>query len=172
MIRKPQYIYAWLFCGFAALGACILGYDGVYFNGVSPLVCSISPKTRGHYPYNDQDIFIKHFGTETSDGQYNISPSQLSVMTSMVNVGELVGSLSAAPLNDLFGLKIVFLIAAAVLVVGVVLQLVSSSSKSLITVGRTVMGLGVGAFSSTSPLYIAVSTTAYSRCMFVADMEA
>jgi SP family sugar:H+ symporter-like MFS transporter len=79
-------------------------------------------------------------------------------MTSMINVGELVGSLSAAPLNDLFGRKIVFLIAATMLVIGVVLQLVTSSSRSLITVGRTIMGLGVGAFSSTSPLYIAVST--------------
>lgn len=30
MINRPQHIYAWLFCGFAALGAFILGYDGVY----------------------------------------------------------------------------------------------------------------------------------------------
>lgn len=108
--------------------------------------------------YNYQDIFVKHFGTETADGQYKISPSQLSVMTSMINVGELVGSLLAAPLNDLLGRKIVFLIAAVMLAIGVVLQLVSSSSKSIITIGRTIMGLGVGAFSSTSPLYIAVST--------------
>lgn len=43
MIRKPQHIYAWLFCGFAALGACVLGYDGVYFNGVSSLVSFKSP---------------------------------------------------------------------------------------------------------------------------------
>lgn len=32
-----QYPYIWLFCGFAALGACLYGYDGVYFNGVSTL---------------------------------------------------------------------------------------------------------------------------------------
>jgi len=162
MISKPHHIYAWLFCGFAALGACILGYDGVYFNGVSSLVSPLPPEAHRHIPHNDQDIFVKHFGTETTDGQYKISPSQLSVMTSMINVGELVGSLSAAPLNDLVGRKIVFLVAAAVIVIGVVLQLVTSSSKSLITVGRAIMGLGVGAFSSTSPLYIAVSTI-YSK---------
>lgn len=34
---KLQYPYIWLFCGFAALGACLYGYDGVYFNGVSTL---------------------------------------------------------------------------------------------------------------------------------------
>lgn len=33
-VRFP---YVWLFCGFAALGGCIYGYDGVYFNGVSTL---------------------------------------------------------------------------------------------------------------------------------------
>jgi hypothetical protein len=32
-----QYPYIWLCCGFAALGACLYGYDGVYFNGVSTL---------------------------------------------------------------------------------------------------------------------------------------
>lgn len=42
MVGKPQHIYAWLFCGFAALGACIYGYDGVYFNGVSSLVGGLS----------------------------------------------------------------------------------------------------------------------------------
>ncbi|KAG9662493.1 hypothetical protein KCU64_g1915, partial [Aureobasidium melanogenum] len=138
MVGRPQHIYAWLFCGFAALGACIYGYDGVYFNGVSSL-----------------DIFVKHFGTRMADGQYKLSPSELSVMTSMINVGELVGSLSAAPLNDYFGRKIVFLIASTMLAIGVILQLVTSSSRGLITGGRTIMGLGVGAFSSTSPLYIA-----------------
>lgn len=34
---RIQYPYIWLFCGFAALGACLYGYDGVYFNGVSTL---------------------------------------------------------------------------------------------------------------------------------------
>lgn len=49
MIKRPQHIYAWLFCGFAALGACIYGYDGVYFNGVSSLV-SILPSRADENP--------------------------------------------------------------------------------------------------------------------------
>lgn len=36
-MSRIQYPYVWLFCGFAALGACLYGYDGVYFNGVSTL---------------------------------------------------------------------------------------------------------------------------------------
>ncbi|KPM36606.1 hypothetical protein AK830_g9949 [Neonectria ditissima] len=132
-----RYPYIWLFSGFAALGACLYGYDGVYFNGVSTL-----------------DVFLRHFGHRNDDGEYEISPATLSVMTSMINLGELVGSLCAAPLNDALGRKGVFLIGTVAIVVGVVMQLVTTSSKALITAGRAVLGFGVGNFSATSPLYI------------------
>lgn len=78
-------------------------------------------------------------------------------MTAMINVGELVGSLTAAPLNEKIGRKGVFLVGSAAIIIGVVLQLVSSSSRALITAGRAVLGYGVGNFSATSPLYMGVS---------------
>ncbi|KIW37931.1 uncharacterized protein PV06_09908 [Exophiala oligosperma] len=133
-----KYPWAWTFCAFAALGACLYGYDGVYFNGVSTL-----------------DVFIEHFGTTNADGEKVITPSQLSIMTSMINVGELVGSLTAAPLNDYFGRKGVLFIGSIVTIVGVVLQLSTESNQKYMTAGRAILGYGVGAFSSTSPLYIA-----------------
>ncbi|CAK7206132.1 hypothetical protein SEUCBS139899_008916 [Sporothrix eucalyptigena] len=135
MIKYP---YVWLCCGFAALGACLYGYDGVYFNGVSSL-----------------DIFVRHFGDKTADGSFEIKPATLSVMTSMINVGELVGSLLAAPLNDAVGRKGVFLTATIAIIIGIILQLVTNSSRALLTAGRAIMGFGVGNFSSTSPLYMA-----------------
>lgn len=49
-MAKIQYPYVWLFCGFAALGACLYGYDGVYFNGVSTL----------GEQFSCQDIIMKH----------------------------------------------------------------------------------------------------------------
>lgn len=78
-------------------------------------------------------------------------------MTSMINVGELVGSLLAAPLNDLFGRKGSLLTGSVAVVVGVVMQLSTTSSRALITAGRAVSGFGVGTFSVTSPLYMGVS---------------
>ncbi|RJE19642.1 Sugar and other transporter [Aspergillus sclerotialis] len=131
------YPYILLFCGFAALGACLYGYDGVYFNGVSTL-----------------DVFVRHFGQRKEDGTYEIPPSSLSVMTSMINVGELVGSLTAAPLNDVLGRKGVFMIGTVAIIVGAILQLVTTSSNALITAGRAVLGYGVGNFAATSPLYM------------------
>ncbi|CAH0000145.1 unnamed protein product [Clonostachys byssicola] len=136
-MAKIKYPYVWLFCGFAALGACLYGYDGVYFNGVSTL-----------------DVFVSHFGQLNSHGEYEISPSNLAVMTSMINVGELLGSLTAAPLNDFLGRKGVFLVGTVAIVIGVIMQLVTTSSQSLITAGRAILGYGVGAFSATSPLYM------------------
>ncbi|KAI1859326.1 hypothetical protein JX265_010329 [Neoarthrinium moseri] len=141
-MARIKYPYIWLFCGFAALGACLYGYDGVYFNGVSSL-----------------DIFIQHFGEPNGKGGHEVTPSRLSIMTSMINVGELVGSLTAAPLNDWFGRKGVFMTGTAAIILGVVLQLVTSSSYVLVTVGRAVLGFGVGNFSATSPLYMGVWRT-------------
>ncbi|OGM44197.1 putative sugar transporter protein [Aspergillus bombycis] len=111
--------YAWLFCAFAALGACLYGYDGVYFTGVSAMDASSSTSARG-----------------------------------IINIGELVGSLTAAPLNDLAGRKGVFFIASIMVVVGVVLQLATDHKHSMIIAGRILLGYGVGNFSATSPLYI------------------
>ena len=99
---------------------------------------------------------MRHFGQRKEDGTYEIPPSSLSVMTSMINVGELVGSLSAAPLNDMLGRKGVFMIGTVAIIIGAILQLVTTSSNALITAGRAVLGYGVGNFAATSPLYIAV----------------
>ncbi|KAE8373678.1 hypothetical protein BDV26DRAFT_296734 [Aspergillus bertholletiae] len=110
--------YAWLFCAFAALGACLYGYDGVYFTGVSAM-----------------DAFVEHFGERQSDGSYIIPASSLSLMTSVINIGELVSSLTAAPLNDFTGRR------------GV--------SSTFYDYRRSnPAGFWVENFSATSPLYI------------------
>ena len=75
----------------------------------------------------------------------------------MINVGELVGSITAAPLNDYLGRKLVFLIASITIIIGVVLQLATDSIQGYITGGRVILVYVVGAFASTSPLYIGVS---------------
>ncbi|RBA13706.1 hypothetical protein FPRO05_02499 [Fusarium proliferatum] len=147
-----KYPYVWLCCGFAALGACLYGYEGVYFTGVSTL-----------------DVFVRDFGTRGDDGEFHISPQNLAVMTSMINVGELVGSLLAAPLNDLFGRKGSLFTGSVAVVVGVVMQLSTTSSRALITSGRAVSGFGVGTFSVTSPLYMGIIAAGINRSVIHND---
>ncbi|KAJ4364150.1 hypothetical protein N0V83_009605 [Neocucurbitaria cava] len=86
--------------------------------------------------------FIRHFGQQQSDGTYAISASDLSIMSSMINVGELVGSLGAAPLNDFLGRKGAFLVAAIVAIIGTVLQTITDHDKGIIIGGRVILGLG------------------------------
>lgn len=94
----------------------------------------------------------------------------------MINVGELVGSLSAAPLNDYLGRKGVFLCGTAAILVGVILQLVTTSNRALVTAGRAILGFGVGNFSATSPLYMGVShwrshPVPASRCRLLTNIK-
>lgn len=134
----------------AFLLPCAHASLGVYFTGVSAM-----------------GVFVEHFGTPKADGTgYEIKASDLSVMTSMINVGELVGSLTAAPLNDFLGRKGVFLIGALTVIVGVVLQLSTDHSHAYIIGGRVILGYGVGAFSSTSPLYIGVRAFLFGLFFF------
>ncbi|KAI1336366.1 general substrate transporter [Xylariaceae sp. FL0016] len=135
-MARIQHPYIWLFCAFASLGAFLYGYDGVYFNGVSTL-----------------DPFLRHFGAQQPDGSWAMPADQLAIMTSMINVGELVGSLGAAPLNDLIGRKGVFLTGCLSIIIGVALQL-AASGRAVMTAGRAILGLGVGNFSATSLLYM------------------
>ncbi|KAI5298433.1 hypothetical protein KEM55_003399 [Ascosphaera atra] len=134
----PQKKNVWLFAGFAGLGACLYGYDGVYFTGVSAM-----------------EAFAKKFGNQDDEGKWYIKSGDLSVMTSMINVGELVGSLSAAYLNDYLGRKGVFFVGSIAVIIGVVLQIIADGGHGLIIGGRIILGYGVGNFSATGPLYIA-----------------
>ncbi|KAE8337058.1 hypothetical protein BDV24DRAFT_167724 [Aspergillus arachidicola] len=63
-------------------------------------------------------------------------------MTSVINIGELVGSLTAAPLNDLAGRKGVVFIASIMVIVGVILQLATDHKHSMIVAGRILLGYG------------------------------
>lgn len=62
-----KYPYIWAFCGFAALGACLYGYDGVYFNGVSTL---------GMFP-----AIIAHLRSQVQTSSFATSGSKTMMVT-------------------------------------------------------------------------------------------
>jgi MFS family permease len=157
-MSKLKYPYIWLFCAFAALGACQYGYDGMLTLAIIALSLTDALCTGVYFSgIQAMSTFVRHFGTRQPDGTYAISASDLSIMSSMINVGELVGSLGAAPLNDFLGRKGAFLASAITAIIGTVLQVITDHDKSIVIGGRVILGLGVGIFSSTSPLYIGVS---------------
>ncbi|PWN47702.1 general substrate transporter [Violaceomyces palustris] len=125
------------FCGLAVVGAVLYGYDGTYFTGIL-----------------EMDRFKDDYGTVMADGTKDITSSDKSLLASIVQAGEFIGSLCAAPLGDYFGRRGGFFGASTLVAVGVVLQLVKSGSIPLLTVGRLVLGAGVGIISNCTPLYL------------------
>ncbi|PWZ00804.1 general substrate transporter [Testicularia cyperi] len=125
------------FCALAVIGAVLYGYDGTYFTGIL-----------------EMDKFKLDYGTRDAEGNYDISSSDKSLLASIVQAGEVVGSLIAAPLGDYVGRRGGFFGACALITIGVILQLIVAGSIPLLTLGRAVLGAGVGVISNCTPLYL------------------
>ncbi len=125
------------FCSLAVVGAILYGYDGTYFTGIL-----------------EMNKFKRDFGSPNAQGVYDISSGDKSLYASIVQVGEIVGSLIAAPLGDYIGRRGSFFGACSLVTLGVILQLILVGSKALLTIGRMVLGAGVGVLSNCTPLYL------------------
>ncbi|KAF8747214.1 MFS monosaccharide transporter [Rhizoctonia solani] len=122
-----------LFCMVFVLGAVLYGYDGTYFTGILAM-------TR----------FKDDFGT-VQDGVKVITASNQSLFASIVQVGEVLGSLSAGLIGDHSGRKGALLMVVLIVTLGAVLQLIVVGSTPLLVVGRLILGAGVGIASNCVP---------------------
>ncbi|KAJ5686983.1 hypothetical protein N7536_009602 [Penicillium majusculum] len=125
------------YCLVAAIGALCYGYDTIYYTGIQGMTW-----------------FAKDYGEQNADGSYSLGTSFLSLSASIIYVGELVGALAAAPINDFFGRRAVFLSASLCIVIGAIVQVCSFGSDPVFYVSRVLIGLGVGQFTATCLMYI------------------
>lgn len=110
---------------------------GTYFTGVQAM-----------------DAFVDRFGTLNSAGMYELTSGALAVMTSIVYVGELIGSLSASFVQDRHGRKGGLFVAMVAVVIGVIIQVAAEGQQGVIIAGRIVLGFGVGMVSNAVPQYL------------------
>lgn len=130
--------WAIIYCGVSSLGALCYGYDQIYYTGV----LGMGP-------------FVRDYGTTTdADGNTALTTSFMSLTASIIYVGELVGAIMAAPINDYWGRKAVFYCASLCIVAGALVQLLAHGLEGLIVLGRILIGLGIGQFTVTCLLYI------------------
>lgn len=129
--------WAIIYCGVSAIGALCYGYDQIYYTGLL-----------GMKP------FIDEYGTRNSTGTTALTTSFTSLTSSIIYIGELLGALFAAPINDHYGRKAVFYCASGCIIAGAIVQLAASGLEGLIVLGRIFVGLGIGQFTVTSLLYI------------------
>lgn len=101
------------------------------------------------------DAFAEHYGTfDAATGTMIVSASRQSLVTSIINVGEFVGAVSAFWIGQSIGLKGGLLLACIIVVIGTTLQ-VAGTALGLLIAGRLVLGYAVGLISNFVPLYLA-----------------
>ncbi|WWC68316.1 uncharacterized protein I206_102241 [Kwoniella pini CBS 10737] len=135
---KKEYRRPIFFCALIAIAPIAYGYDGTYFTSLL-----------------ETPVFERQFGDyDAKSNSYSISSSDQSLWVSIIQVGEVVGSLAAGPIGDYSGRKGGMLAAIILLAIGVVLQMIVIGSSALLTVGRLIAGAGIGIISNAAPLYL------------------
>ncbi|RSH91556.1 hypothetical protein EHS25_009855 [Saitozyma podzolica] len=129
--RRPIF-----FCALVTIAPILYGYDGTYFTALL-----------------ETPVFQRQFGEE-SNGTWVISSSDQSLWVSIIQVGEVVGSLAAGPIGDYTGRKGALAAAISFVALGIILQMVVVGSSALLTVGRLIAGAGIGIISNAAPLYL------------------
>ncbi len=83
-----------------------------------------------------------------------LEPWQEETVVSVTVAGAIIGSLIGGPLNDLVGRKPMMTAAATIFTVSA-FMLGFAGSFGMLTLGRVVIGIGIGLASVTTPVYIA-----------------
>jgi SP family arabinose:H+ symporter-like MFS transporter len=118
----------------AAFGGLLFGFDIAIFSGTIP--------------------FIKPY--------YQLTEAQLGWTGSSLYVGCIIGTLITGYLTDRYGRKLPLIIAAGIFMISSVMM-GWASSYSMLVLWRIIAGIGVGAASMLSPLYIAEISPAAIR---------
>ncbi|PIL33584.1 MFS general substrate transporter [Ganoderma sinense ZZ0214-1] len=86
--------------------------------------------------------------------RWHLSAWDTGLMTAALELGSLIGALTAGTFTDQYSRRQSIFAASAIFCVGSALQFVAQSPEQLI-LGRGIGGIGVGALSMLSPLYMA-----------------
>ena len=77
----------------------------------------------------------------------------VELITYQLSIGTLVGALINGPIADFTGRKLAIVIMNVVFVIGMIVQITSSTKWYQVAIGRLVAGLGVGGLSVLTPMY-------------------
>ncbi|KAF7552454.1 hypothetical protein G7Z17_g4316 [Cylindrodendrum hubeiense] len=135
--------YAWLVSITAAIGGMLFGYDTGIISAV--LV------------YINDDL-----------GQH-LSSQERELITSITSGGAFIGAIFAGATADRYGRKVAIYVGCVLFTLGAIIQ-AASFSLAQMTVGRLVVGFGVGSAAMIVPMYIAeVSPAKYRGRMIGLD---
>jgi len=136
--QDPPEIYGWrvfMLAGSACFGGMLFGVDSGIIGGVLTMTT-----------FKDTYGLSKVTGVALADLQANI--------VTTLQCGCFVGALSTGFIADRIGRRYNLILAAVLAIVGTIMQAAASGHIAAIFVGRFIAGLGVGAASMVTPLYI------------------
>ncbi|HVA95815.1 MAG TPA: sugar porter family MFS transporter [Candidatus Dormibacteraeota bacterium] len=119
---------------FAALGGLLFGYDTGVISGAL--------------------IFIRQ--------SFSLSVFHQEIVVSVVLVGASIGALGGGRLADRFGRRKMLFLTSLIFIAGAILC-AFAVSVTVLVIGRTIVGFGIGLASSTVPLYISEVAPANAR---------
>lgn len=136
---------------FVAFGGVLFGYDTGTISGIIAM-----------------DYWKEKFST-TPDK--TLTPSEDSLIVSILSAGTFFGALLAAPFADILGRRIGLLAAVGVVFnFGVILQ-TASTRQPLFIAGRFFAGLGVGLLSAMIPMYQSETAPKWIRGVIVGSYQ-
>ncbi|OAL31975.1 hypothetical protein AYO22_00845 [Fonsecaea multimorphosa] len=96
---------------------------------------------------------MERFGLDKAKSAVALANLQANIVSTL-QAGAFLGAILAAPLADNLGRRTSLLIAGCVAMIGIIIQFNSWGHVAVLYVGRFVAGVGVGACSMVTPLYI------------------
>ncbi|KAL5498337.1 hypothetical protein ACEPAH_2479 [Sanghuangporus vaninii] len=111
--------------------------------------------------------FLRVFGVETPSGKYIIQTRFQQLITSLLQVGLIIGSLINGPLSARFGRRASFVVASVLGCAGVTIQILVTSQWP-VYIGRLLLGTSNGLYVNSTVLYISEIAPAHLRGLMVA----
>jgi MFS transporter, SP family, sugar:H+ symporter len=161
-IESPVTTKAYFMCAFAAFGGIFFGYDSGYINGVLGMKYFISLQT-GLSP----DLLE----SDATSAQFTLSASRKSLIVSILSAGTFFGAIIAGDIADFTGRRTTIIIGCGIFIVGVILQVATTTGLGLIVTGRLIAGFGVGFVSAIIILYMSEISPKRVRGAIVAGYQ-
>lgn len=145
-----DYIVISVFCLLVAFGGFVFGFDTGTISG-----------------FVNMPDFKQRFGEIDAAGVYYLLNVRVGLIISIFNIGCAVGGIFISKSADMYGRRIALMIAMAIYVVGIIVQISSQRAWYQYFIGRLITGLAVGTVSVVSPMMISETSPKKVRGMLV-----
>ena len=149
-----DYISISLFCILVAFGGFVFGFDTGTISG-----------------FVNMTDYKRRFGTLPSDGTYGFTDTRTGVIVAIFNAGCAIGGIFLSKIADVAGRRMGLMFSMIIYVIGIIVQITSTTKWYQIVIGRAIAGLAVGCVSVLSPLFIGETAPKMLRGTLVCSFQ-